>query len=135
MNNKGFTLVELIAVIGLLGIIMIIAIPTITNVSANIKESNLENKKEVIKSTVLNYANDYELDIIKKDGNNCQNNDDCCKYYSIDEIIDNGIYTPENTDNTITNPVTNKQLIGKVKVCYDINKFKLVAEFIDKEEE
>lgn len=131
MNNKGFTLVELIAVIGLLGIIMIIAIPAVTEVSSNIKESNLQNKIDVISSTVLKYANEYELDQIKKDGVDCSTSSDCCKDYTLDEILENGIYSAENSDGTITNPVTNEQLTGTIEICYKMDKLKLESSFIE----
>lgn len=129
MNNRGFTLVELIAVIGLLGIIMIIAIPAVTEVSSNIKASNLQNKKDVISSAVLKYANEYELDQIKPDGNNCSS--ECCKEYTLNEILEKGIYSAENSDGTITNPVTNETLSGKIKICYKMDKLKLESSFIE----
>ena len=35
MNKKGFTLVELIAIIVILGVVLVIAIPTVSNIVEN----------------------------------------------------------------------------------------------------
>ena len=43
-NHKGFTMVELLAVITILAIIMVILIPAVTNISKNTKESILNSK-------------------------------------------------------------------------------------------
>jgi prepilin-type N-terminal cleavage/methylation domain-containing protein len=130
MNKKGFTMVELIAVITILGIIAIIAIPAYTNVSKNIKEKSLENKKDVIKAEMLKFANEYLMDDIKPEGINCSSTNPCCKEYDLYEyIVANGIYSPEenNNGNYIDNPVTNKKLMGSVKIEYDTANYKLKA--------
>lgn len=54
MNNKGFTLVEIISVIALLAILIIITVPIIGNVSENIKKNTLNTKiKNLEKAAVL----------------------------------------------------------------------------------
>jgi type IV pilus assembly protein PilA len=135
MNKKGFTMVELIAVITILGIIAIIAIPAYTNVSKNIKEKSLENKKDVIKAEMLKFANEYLMDDIKPEGINCSSTNTCCKEYDLYEyIVANGIYSPEenNNGNYIDNPVTNKKLMGSVKIEYDTANYKLKATYDEK---
>lgn len=50
MKNKGFTLVELLAVIVVLGLIMMIAVPSTINVlEKNKKESYIADAKEIIR--------------------------------------------------------------------------------------
>lgn len=132
MNNKGFTMVELIAVITILSIIMIIAVPAYSKVSNNIKKSSLKNKEDVISTQMLKYANKYLLDEIKPAGSDCTTNP-CTKDYDLyDYIIKYNIYTAEEVDNNVSviiNPVTNRKLCGKVVITYDIDNYKLTANF------
>lgn len=57
MKNKGFTLVELLAVIVILSIILAIAIPTIGNLIANSKKSMFGNSSKMI---LRSMKNDYD---------------------------------------------------------------------------
>lgn len=61
LNNNGFTLVELLAVIVILLIIMGIAIPSITSALSRNEEKQIEAKKDLIVSEV-------EIRLSKKDG-------------------------------------------------------------------
>ncbi len=126
MNNRGFTLAELLAVIVILSIIVIVAVPSYMSVSASIKESNLRTTKEMISNTMLRYADKYYLDDIKPANNNCISNN-CCKYYSINYIKNNNIFAA--TNGSIKNPVTNEELIGYIKVSYNTTNYTLDAEY------
>ena len=57
MNKKGFTLVELLAVIVILAALVIIAVPAISNVL----KGGREQAKDINYDTVLNAAYDYML--------------------------------------------------------------------------
>lgn len=72
-NKKGFTLVELLAVIVILGVIMTIAIPNVVStLEKNKKETFLEDAKKMISSaeykirsdTKIEYPNDYSITIL-----------------------------------------------------------------------
>ena len=69
MNNKGFTLIEVLAIILILAVIMIIAAP---NISKEITKSNEENKKilrEKIENAAHIYAGKYyATDIVNGEG-------------------------------------------------------------------
>ena len=52
-NQKGFTLVELLAVIVILAIILIIAVPSITNIIDNAQKDSLESSARVASSEAL----------------------------------------------------------------------------------
>lgn len=140
MNNKGFTLVELLAALTIISILVIIAVPSYNKVSSDTKKTSLENKQKAITTAMLNYANKYYIDDIKKEDNNggisCLNKG-CCKSYSVKYIVTNGIYyTSEKIKDesgteykTEINPVTGEELTGYVAIYYDTNNFKLAATF------
>ena len=121
--KNGFTLTELLAVLVLLSILMIIAIPTYNKITNDIKKANLESTITMLENTMLNYANKYLIDDIKPAGNNCLNGN-CCKYYSVSYIKNNNIF-----EGSITNPVTNQELTGYIKLSYDISSYILNSEY------
>lgn len=57
MNNKGFTLVEIIVVVALLGIIMSLSISSYVNYSEKLEERNKENSISIIKMKAKDYYN------------------------------------------------------------------------------
>ena len=124
--KKGFTLVELLAVIVLLGILSVITIPVINSASNRVKENNLETLKSTLGLTMINYASKYYLDDIKPSGSVCENND-CCVYFDINYIREYNIYQSNN--GKLLNPVTGEDLEGYIKVSYDINNLGLVSEY------
>lgn len=132
MKNKGFTLVELISVIVLLSIILVLVIPAYTQIEGQIKNSNLENKKNMISKAMLEYANTNLLDELKPLGSTGTKT----LTYSLDYIIENNIFSATETDTKgnkmFLNPVTNDKLYGCIQVSYDIKKFEVITEFIDK---
>lgn len=58
MNKKGFTLVELLAVIVLLGLIALIASPAITGIIKKSKDSLSDSQKQSIEMSAKNWATD-----------------------------------------------------------------------------
>jgi len=61
MNNRGFTLVEILGVIMLLGIIVIIVVPVIGNSAKNAKIKTLESKIKNIEKAAVLYAQDEKI--------------------------------------------------------------------------
>ena len=62
MNKKGFTLIEILAVIVLISVIVAIAVPNIRNMNKSVLEKEYNSKIENIKSASVLYAQD-NLDI------------------------------------------------------------------------
>lgn len=60
MNNKGFTLVELLAVLVILIIILTIAIPSITSSIERNKENMLSKKIDIIETSMEAYVDLYK---------------------------------------------------------------------------
>ena len=140
MNEKGFTLVELLAALSILAILVIISVPSFNTVNNQTRSASLENRKKSLVETMLNYANKYLIDEIKPEDKKCTNsaNDGCCISFSINYMITNGIYYTSEKDNDNKkieiNPVTNKPLEGYVSVYYNSSKYALDATFVMKEE-
>ena len=64
MKNKkyGFTIPELLAVIGRIGILVTIATASYTTISNNMKQKTYDNKIDLIRTKALEYANDNGVD-------------------------------------------------------------------------
>ncbi len=76
MGKKGFTLMELLAVIVVLGIIAAIAVPSIIGVHNAINKDMLDKKVEIIEEAAKLYGSDIKNSIInsnlKYKGNSCR---------------------------------------------------------------
>ena len=63
LNNKGFTLVEVLAVVVILGILATIMVSTATNFIKDNKKEQYNNLKKSILSAAKVYISDYRYDI------------------------------------------------------------------------
>lgn len=126
--KNGFTLVELLATIVIIGLIAIIMIPGFSNISGTLKETNRDNKIVMIRHAALNFAENKKDEI--------KNSADGCVSYKIEELIKEGYLSVEKEIITngvarpiVIDPVTNKELIGNVYVCYCNKKYSLISYF------
>ena len=123
--NKGFTLVELIAVVAILGLLAIITTPAYDTISKNIKHTNYESKKNTIKKQTLSYVEKYMKDKVY-DGTNK-------KYYcfTVEYLIQNGIISSDDEEEEyIENNSTGEKYEDNyeyIKIYYDNEKLKLIA--------
>ena len=67
MNNKGFTLIELIATIALLAVISAISVVSVSGVIKHSKVTNCENLVKSIKSAVNEYVSDNRYSFSYRD--------------------------------------------------------------------
>lgn len=129
LNYKGFTLVELLAVIAIMGMLAVIMVPTISGVIEENKKNNSENLINSIKSSARAYISDNRYEI-KLNDSSCANDIRNITFIGNDyideskitvELLVNKGYLKSNSDDII-NPETNKPINkGKsyIVVTYD----------------
>lgn len=127
--NKGFTLVELIAVITILSLIAIITTPAYDSISNNIKTRNYESKKSTIKAHTLNYVEKYLKNEAYDGTSTGIKSKTLC--FSVNYLIRNGIISSDSeTDEYIENNVTGEKYRGNitfVKVEYNTTYLRLIG--------
>lgn len=135
MNRKGFTLVELIAVITIMSLIAIITTPAYDSISKSIKTRNYESKKNTIKAHTLNYVEKYFKNEVYDGTSTGTKSKTLC--FSVNYLIKNGIISSDSeTDEYIENNVTGEKYRNEIfiKVIYDTTNLKLVGIVKDDEE-
>lgn len=121
--KKGFTLVELLAVIIILGLLIVIAIPSYTQIYAIIKRSNLRSKVTEIETAALKYGNLIKDDIKKAQGS--------CIITKVGVLIEKGyLISEDDIEPVIYNPTDNLKLDGDVYVCYCKSKMDITANYV-----
>ena len=82
-KKKGFTLVELIAVVVVLAIIISLAVPSFSKIQKSVRKKQYENKLDLIKVAALKYADDTNY----------------TSFY-IDDLVVNGYLEADKIENT-----------------------------------
>lgn len=118
MKQKGFTLIELIAVVVILALIALIVFPAINSVLKDSRDSAYETQIRMIEKA----GKEYYLENYNELPDEVE---DQCKYVNVQDIIDNGYIADEelNDDKKIINPKNNEPLTGKIQVCYESNQY------------
>lgn len=112
LNNKGFTLVEILAVVVILGVLMAFMYPNVTRLINKNKAESLEQLKLLIESAAKIYISDYRYNIsvngnnITKINNRSITNNKVLVSYLIEEgalkVTDKGnIHNPQNTNDCL----------------------------------
>ena len=97
MNNKGFTLVEVISVVVIMAILMIVAVPSVIGISKNIKDNLYCNKTKSLEAAAKLYGKDF-IDEIESTG---------MLTVSIKDLVDNNFYKKEVKDCSLDSNATN----------------------------
>ncbi len=99
MNNKGFTLVELLAVLIILSVIMGIAIPSITSSMERSKNKQNQQKYNLLESYAEIYVTDHKNAVYKDNSSSC-----CIDFGMLSEYLpDDALVDADN--NTISGSI------------------------------
>lgn len=111
-RNKGFTLIELMAVIAIMAIIIGIAVPSYINITNSTNEKMYQNKVTTIIAKAEEYASDNNIDNTSM---------------SVAKLIEEGYLEPDNTNGAENELITNPK--GGYMDCNIINIAKLDGEY------
>ncbi len=114
MNKKGFTLVEILAVIVILGLLAVIAVPSAIGISDNIKKNMYCDKVDMLLTDAERWGEAHRSEL--------KTADVCYKELSIDDLIKAGITKKEENRVGIENPYTGDDMEGKIGVYLKNNR-------------
>lgn len=118
MNDKGFTLVELLGTIVILAIIVGISSYSIITVLSNAKKKNYELLIDEIKKASEAYYQECVY------GNKCPYTEDI----SLGYLVSNGYLSSNDKDDNLINPITKENISGcTITVKYDESKGKVTV--------
>ncbi|MBQ6495004.1 MAG: type II secretion system protein [Bacilli bacterium] len=129
LNNKGFSLVEVLAVVVILGVLAVVMVPAVTNIINQNKEDNLNNLKKSILSAAKTYISDNRYNITL-DNSTCDSTNTSRGISKIGDNIlnDNKLFISKISDylssTKIINPKDNSELNienSYVIIKYDCN--------------
>lgn len=133
MNSKGFSLVEMLAVVAILGLVIGISTFSVTKVRESSLKKIVETKyNDLIGSAILYGQNNMDL----LDGK-CGDDDDCF-VVTVKELVNNGYFKTDEVDSNgekvVLNNYTNKSMMCDTIKIY-LNNNRVNAKMLDKNSE
>ena len=128
--NKGFTLVELLAVLAIMSLVIIITAPAYNGISNTIKENSYNSKISMMEKSTKTFVNKYHKDKVYDDGSKT-----LC--LSIPYLISKNVFAEDEKDpDTGIGKVTNPKggsFEGYLKATY--NEKEIIIEYIEYKED
>ncbi|MBR5662831.1 MAG: type II secretion system protein [Bacilli bacterium] len=125
MNKKGFTFVELLAVIALISIVLLIAIPTIRYADKKFHQKDYNTKIELILNAAKEYGDDYKEIILYSSNGSTYTDPDTNNSYpavtvTVRDLLNNGYVTKDNDikGNDILDPRDDSSMLDKSITIY-----------------
>lgn len=147
MNKKGFTLVELIAVVVILALISLIVFPAVNSMIKNSKEKAYNVQIDEIINAAKNYLSDLPVCIPEMDSNSSseqldsscdavtRGEDSTISYVSVVKLVQKGyISTEDKLDGkeVVLNPKNVKEALdGYVRVAYNSSNNRYEYDYIE----
>lgn len=152
MNKKGFTLIEMLAVIAIIGLLAIMITPGIMSLRRSALENALESRISMIENAAKDYAQDHITELkssVTSSYNGEKTPNDNCIYRNVNFLINSGYISTSNTyivedesnnqikENQILDPTTGLSMNNR-RVCirFDTNDAmnrKIVAYLVEEQ--
>lgn len=121
MNKKGFTLVELLAVLVLISLLMGLAIPGINRISNNMKKKSYNQKIKLVESAAELWGQDNKTRLQTTSCNIDGNNVPCYKI-EIEKLLSENYLDSDNNSGNYINPKNDKDMKNCKVFVYKQNK-------------
>jgi len=123
-NKKGFTLVELLAVITILSILMLVAIPSINTVGAKAKQRMLNTKIELAERSLILWAQDNKKCFLGSGSDcltmTCFGSTVISCTTTLGNMADYGLIDYDNDEKQVINPVDKSDISSRtITIKYD----------------
>ena len=129
MNNKGFSMIEMLAVLIIIGLLIIIGVPAYMNVYVSARRNNYHNRIKEVELAAEKYAS-ARKDAIKETYDN--SNGTSCDYVTVSDLIIAGYLPSDGNDGDyITNPTTMQPMSGFVYICYSYSTYDVKAYYAE----
>lgn len=121
MNKKGFTLVELLAVLVLISLLMGLAIPGINRISNNMKKKSYNQKIKLIESAAELWGQDNKTRL-QTTSCNIDDNEVPCYKIEIKELLSENYLDSDNNSGKYINPKNDEDMKECIVFVYKQNK-------------
>lgn len=123
MNKKGFSFIELLAVIVIIGIVIGVGIPTIRYADKRFHEKAYNTKVDLIKNAAKEYGDDFKEIIIS--GNSTYTDTNSGNSYksvtvTVRDLLNNGYITKDNglKEDDVLDPRNDQSMLDDIIIIY-----------------